>query len=441
MSFFDNDILLEGIAAKKIYQQIKDLPIIDYHCHLNQKDIANDIPLNNIGQLWLAADHYKWRAMRMCGVDEYYITGNASWYDKFLKYASILPNLIGNPLYYWTHLELKLIFDINEPLNVLTAEKIYKEANDKINDLTVRKLLKQFKVEYIATTDNPFDDLSWHQKYNDTEVMPTFRPDKILEFNKEAIIKLANFTGIEINSYIDLKKALFNSLEIFIKKGCKISDHGFYDFPKNYLSDIDAEKVYCNYNNASDIDKDGLFGNLLLSLMKEYKKHDLIVQLHFSVVRNINQEMFIKTGIDSGFDVIGAECNYQNLRLLLNSLNNDERPSIILYSLNPNAFIPLANLSGAFKNIYIGAPWWHNDTLNGIKHYLSIISEYACLGTNLGMLTDSRSYLSYSRFDFFRRIVATFLGEKVDKGECLEEDALRLAEKICYYNIKSLLKK
>lgn len=439
-SFFDNDILLGSEHATILYEEVKDLPIIDYHCHLDQKQIANDAKFEDLGQMWLSGDHYKWRAMRLCGIDEHYITGGASWKEKFLKYAGIMPKLIGNPLYYWSHLELHQVFGISRILNANSAEDIYAKANEKIKELSVGKLLKKFKVEFIATTDDPSDDLSFHQTYDGVTVSPTFRPDKVLSFDKAAIEALSAAAGMDIKTFADIKSALKVRLDFFAAKGCRISDHGFLDFPKKYASDDAAENLYARIDAASKEDKDSLFGNLLVFLMREYKKRNMVVQLHFAVVRNINTSMYLKLGPDTGYDVIAPESDPAGVIKFLDKLPDAERPVTILYSLNPNTIAPLASISGAFRNVHIGAAWWFNDTLEGIKRNLSIVSEYAVLGTNLGMLTDSRSFLSYSRFDFFRRILCSFVGDKVDKGEYSFKDAITLVKDICYYNIKELLR-
>ncbi len=440
MEFFDEDVLLTGRAAKELYKKVKDLPVIDYHCHLNQKRVTDDGAYQNIGHMWLSHDHYKWRAMRMCGVDERYITGDATWEEKFLKYASVMPKLCGNPLYYWSHLELKQVFGIVKPLNESTAADIYAEANEKIKRISVRTLLKKFKVEFLATTDNPGDSLEYHKTYDGVIVSPTFRPDKILAFDAAAIKELSAASGIDTSTYAGLKAALSDRLDYFVSKGCRITDHGFLDFPKSCAEDDEAEKIYMNIAFAKNGEKDALFGNLLLSLMREYKKRGLIVQLHFSVARNINTAAFNRVGPDTGYDVIAAGCDLSGVSRFLDKLSDGERPVVVLYSLNPNDLAPLASISGAFRNVYMGAAWWFNDTLQGIKRYLSVISEYAALGTSLGMLTDSRMFISYSRFDFFRRILCSFIGEKIDDGEYSAADAEKLAKDICYYNIKALLK-
>lgn len=234
--FFGNKLLLGGASAEKIYAEVKDLPIIDYHCHLDEDKIASNAEFENIGELWLAGDHYKWRAMRLCGVDEEYITGSASFHDKFIKYAEILPQLVGNPLYYWTHLELKQIFGIGEPLNAASAERIWEQANDKLQTLRVQDLLKQFRVEYVATTDDPTSELKEHGQYGNTRVAPTFRPDKLYSLDREYLRQLGKSAGVEIKTLDGLLLAITKRLDYFVSRGCKISDHGFEKFPKRYAS-------------------------------------------------------------------------------------------------------------------------------------------------------------------------------------------------------------
>lgn len=438
--YFGKDILLNNESAILLYNEVKDLPIIDYHCHLDQNKIELDTSFNDIGELWLSGDHYKWRAMRLCGVDEFYITGKANYEEKFYKYAEILPKLVGNPLYYWTHLELQQVFGINTPLNKDTAKDIYLRANQVLKVLSVKKILHNFNVEFVATTNDPVEDLHNYDSFIDIKVTPTFRPDKLFTFKKEYLNELAKSANKNINSLNELKEVLKNRLDFFVSKKCVIADHGFFDFPNRIASEEEINDLFSRYENLTKEEQDAFFGYILRFLFKEYKKRNIVVQLHFSVKRNINTPMFNKVGVDSGFDVIGKEVNYENLIQFLDSLSDENRPTVILYTLNPNAIAPLSCISGAYRNVYIGAAWWFNDTLNGIKRNLDLVSEYSVLGTNLGMLTDSRSFSSYSRFDFFRRILCDFIGEKVEKGEYPLEDAKELVKNISYYNIKNLLK-
>ncbi len=395
MAFFDEKLLLNGKSAELIYSEIKNLPIIDYHCHLNELEIKADKRFENIGELWLAGDHYKWRAMRLCGVDEAYITGDKTFKEKFLKYAEIMPKLIGNPLYYWTHMELVQIFDIHEPLNKDSAERIWDKANSVLKSISVKNLLDKFKVQYIATTDDPFSTLENHGIINGVEVRPTFRPDAC--FAKKVS-----------------KKALEERLDYFISRGCKIADHGFDDFDDT--------------------------SNLEWLIEKCYQKH-ILLQLHFGTFRNVNALALREIGKDAGFDIFRSSIDTDKLAVLLDIMLHKlgGLPNIVLYPLNDAYLRPLCTLSGAFPNVRVGAAWWFNDTVCGIKRQLESVSEYAVLGTNLGMLTDSRSFSSYVRFDFYRRILASFIGEKVDSGEYDEQSAILLAKDLAYYNVKEVL--
>ena len=395
MSFFDDKLLLSGDTASKIYDAVASLPIIDYHCHLNEQDIKEDKHFSDIGELWLAGDHYKWRAMRLCGVDESYITGNRSYEEKFHKYAEIMPKLIGNPLYYWTHMELVQIFGITEPLNKDTAKDIYVRANAVLKDLSVQKLLKKFKVEYIATTDDPLSDLNNHGDFDGVKVRPTFRPDKCFK------------EGVD-------KALLEQRLDYFISKGCKIADHGFDDF-----------------SDTRDLEW----------LIEKCFEKGVVLQLHFGTFRNINSNAFATIGADSGYDVFRDFVATDKLAALLDKMNAKlgGLPKIVLYPLNDACLRAVCAISGAFSNVLVGAAWWFNDTVCGIRRQLETVSEYAVLGTNLGMLTDSRSFSSYVRFDFYRRILCSFIADKVDKGEYDFSSAISLAKDIAYNNVKEAL--
>lgn len=395
MGFFDKNLLLSSKEAERIYDQIKDLPIIDYHCHLSDKEIREDKRFSDIGELWLAGDHYKWRAMRLCGVDEEYITGGKSFKEKFFKYAEIMPKLIGNPLYYWSHMELVEIFGIDTPLNKDTAGEIYEKANAVLKDLSVSKLLEKFKVEYIATTDDPFAALENHGDVNGVKVRPTFRPDRCFAENVS-------------------KEELSERLDYFITKGCKIADHGFDDFENTENLEWLIEKCY---------------------------EKNIVLQLHFGTFRNINSTAFSTIGRDSGFDVFRDYIATDKLAKLLDKMNTKlgSLPQIVLYPLNDACLRAVCAISGAFRNVRVGAAWWFNDTVEGIKRQLETVSEYAVLGTNLGMLTDSRSFSSYVRFDFYRRILSSFIADKVQKGEYDGSGAVALAKDIAYNNVKEVL--
>lgn len=394
--FFGEDFLLDNDAAKRIYAAIKDLPIIDYHCHLDDKAIKEDKTFENIGELWLSGDHYKWRCMRLCGVDERYITGDASYKDKFFAFAEIFPKLCGNAVYYWAQMELKRIFGISEPLNADTAEKIWTQANEKIKTLSVRKLLKKFKVEYIATTDDPFATLENHGDIDGITVMPTFRADARFQ------------EGVG-------KAELEKQLDRFVEKGCKIADYGF-----DFVTDTDENLIW---------------------LIENCYRRNMLLQLHFGTFRNVNSTTFASCGRDSGFDIMRAETAIDKLVSVLDKENAKlgGLPNIVVYPLNDYNLRALATVTGAFPSVKVGAAWWFNDTLCGIKRQLETVSEYSVLGTQYGMLTDSRSFSSYVRFDFYRRILASFIGEKIEKGEYDENSALQIARDVAYNNIKEVI--
>ena len=394
MTFFDDDLLLSSGAAKRVYSAVADLPIIDYHCHLNEKDIAADKKFTDIGELWLAGDHYKWRAMRLMGIDEEYITGGKSFKEKFFAYASIMPGLIGNPLYYWTHMELKALFGITQPLDSDSAEEIWDKTSEMLPEMSVRSLLKKFKVEYIATTDDPFSDLSAHGDIDGIKVRPTFRPDRCFA------------EGVS-------KSELEERLDYFMKKGCRLADHGF-----------DA------FGDTADLEW----------LIRACYERGVALQLHFGTFRNINSRAFAAVGRDAGYDVFRDHIATDALARLLDKMCSElsDLPLIVLYPLNDVYLRSVCAISGAFPNVRVGAAWWFNDTVAGIKRQLETVSEYAALGTNLGMLTDSRSFSSYVRFDFYRRILASFIGDKVERGEYPEKSAAALAEAVAYRNAKEV---
>ena len=435
MKFFDDNLLLSSDSAREIYAQVKDLPIIDYHCHLDQNKIKSDAHFSDIGELWLAGDHYKWRAMRLCSVDERFITGNASWHEKFLAYAKIVPQLAGNPLYYWTHMELSQVFGILEPLGEESAERIYAQANERLKHISVRTLLKQYKVEFVATTDDPVDDLASHGTYDGTIVAPTFRPDKLLSLDRAYLDRLGKVVGYPLKTLADIQRAAEERLKYFVAHGCRISDHGFTGFPAKYVSKEEAERLF-----EAGEGREEVFGYLLTSLARLYKKYNVIMQIHFAVTRNVNPKMYKACGADAGFDVVADGSRIEDVIAFFQQLSDEERPETVLYTLNDSELPALAALTGAFRHVKPGAAWWFNDTVQGIRKNLSTIAEYSVLGTNFGMLTDSRSFSSYARFDFFRRILSDYLGNLAEKGEYDMQAAKTIAMNICYYNIKEALK-
>ena len=440
-TFLNDELLINNKVGLELYTSIKDLPIIDYHCHLNEYEISNNTSFNTITELWLKTDHYKWRVMRLCDVDEKYITGNASDEEKFLAFAKIMPKLIGNPVYYWAHLELKMIFGIEEPLNELNALNIYNKCNQMLKTITTQSLLKKFKVEFLCTTDDPISNLEKHGSYDGVVVAPTFRPDRLFNLEEDYINELSTSSNIKIVDLKSLKKALENRLDYFVSKGCKISDHGMDFLPIFSESEEVVDSIFKNRKNITEREKEIFFSHMMYYLANLYKERDIVMQIHFATFRNINTKLHKKIGKDSGFDVIRHETYTDRLAYFFNVLNeNDSLPKTILYSLNSNAVKEMCVIAGSFRNVKIGPSWWLNDTLKGNKEQMEFIAEYGALGTFLGMLTDSRSFSSYVRFDFFRRILCSLVGEYVEKGEYDYSSAFELVEDICYNNIKDFLK-
>ena len=439
--FFSEDVLLHSESAKELYAGVKDLPIIDYHCHLDEKMIASNRQFPDIGALWLEGDHYKFRAMRLMGIDEEYITGKATFKEKFQKYASVMPSLCGNPLYYFSHMELSQIFGISEPLSLENADEVYEKANAVLGDMKVSDILEKFKVEYIATTDDPCSPLAYHGQYGGTRVCPTFRPDRFLKPTAELITELSKASGKEITDLCSYVDALEERLDYFITKGCGISDHGMDYLPLADVSCEYASGLFDRFDSLNENEADQLSSYLLYRLAEMYASRSIVMQIHYGTFRRVNTEMTKRLGADMGFDVMRSACDIDRLAVFFDTLSaKNALPKIVLYSLNPEFTTAAATLSGAFPGVIIGAAWWFNDTLYGIRKNIEIVAEYAALGSSLGMLTDSRSFASYVRFDFFRRILADFVGEKVESGEYCMEHAKKLMYDVCYGNVKKLLK-
>ncbi len=438
--FFGEQLLLNTPAAEELYLAVRELPIIDYHCHLNERELRDDHHFANLGELWLAADHYKWRAMRLCGVDEKYITGDAGFHEKYLKYAEIFPKLCGGPLYYWTQLELKLLFGIREPLSSESAERIWNRANEVLKTLGAHEILRRFRVEYVATTDDPASDLSAHGTYGNTRVSPTFRPDFALNMDEAALERLEAASGIRLDSLEALKQAIKARLEFFCSKGCCIADHGMDFLPVSDCGEERAAALYARRATLTPDERQELFSHLLYFTAALYAEHGMVMQIHFATFRNVNSAMFPRCGRDAGFDIMRGQVDVDRLIPFFDTLvQRGKLPKTVVYSLNPACIPALATLTGAFPNVRVGAAWWFSDTVLGIRRQLETVAEYAAIGTNLGMLTDSRSLASYVRFDFFRRILSDFIGEYVEKGEYSMDDAKKLMYDVCYGNVKEFL--
>lgn len=437
--FMTKDFLLSTQTARTLYHDYASkMPIIDYHCHVNPKEIYDNVRYTNISQLWLSGDHYKWRIMRLNGVDEYYITGGASDKEKFLKFAEALPKAIGNPMYHWCHLELKTYFGYEGVLNKETAEEVWKLSEKVLagGDMGVRDIICKSRVTFIGTTDDPCDSLEYHKLLAEDEsfetvVAPSFRPDKALAFNapfwREYVSALGKSAKIEINTFADLKKALSLRIEYFNENGCRASDHGMNYAVYNAVSDDECERIFAlakGGDSISESELEAVQTSLVLFCASEYKKHGWVMQIHYNCLRNPNTAMFNKLGPDTGFDCIGPRnCSGELAKLLDTMYNNDAMPRLVLYSLDSgdNSFID--TLAGAFQQagypgtLQHGSAWWFNDTKNGMREQMTTLASLGLLGNFIGMLTDSRSFLSYTRHEYFRRILCQLIGEWVENGE------------------------
>jgi len=423
-----DDFLLSTETAKRLYHTYsKDMPIIDYHCHLNPQLIAEDHQFESIGELMLAGDHYKWRAMRSFGIDEKYVTGDASWREKFRAFAKTLQYCIGNPLYHWTHLELKRYFDIDEILTEENADQIYDKCSAKIaqGGFTARQLIKNSNVSVVCTTDDPIDSLEHHKAIRESgfevKVLPTYRPDKAVNIHKDTFLPYMAQAGVK--TYSQLKTWLIASIDRFHAEGCRLSDHGL-DFVPYAIGD--AEAVFNKAMAGETVTRQETeiyMTDLLLLLGREFAKRGWCMQIHVSAIRNNNSRMYKLLGADTGFDSI-AETNVgEPLAKLMDDLEQtEELPKMILYSLNPKDNYVLATLMGCFQKaphcskIQLGSGWWFNDQRDGMLEQLKALGNLGVLGGFVGMLTDSRSFLSYPRHEYFRRILCDLIGSWVEEG-------------------------
>ena len=447
--------LLANDAAARLYHACKDLPIIDYHCHLSPKEIYEDKEFSDIGEMLLGGDHYKWRLMRCHGIEEKYITGDASWGEKFQKYAEALATAAGNPLYHWTHMELRLFFGIDTPLNGKTAASIRERANAVIREkhLSPRKLIVSSNVEYLSTTDDPADSLKYHKLIAEdasfpTAVTPAFRPDTLLSITKpgyrDYAARLSNAAGMAITDFASWKEAVLKRLNFFCSMGCKFTDVGIETFPSAIGTEEEAaaalEKALRG-ETISDAEFHKFLGFCYCWLAGEYKKRDLVMQMHIAVKRNTNSAMFAAIGPDCGGDSIRDAVPSDDIVAILDRAESrGELPKTILYSLNPTACPTLATIAGSFRGVICGAAWWFCDHKKGIIEQIENIAQVGDLSTFLGMLTDSRSFLSYARHDYFRRIFCSVLGKWIEDGEFLEdENAYKLTAKVFHDNLEALI--
>jgi len=428
-TIINEEFMLKNETAKKLYHEFAEtLPIIDYHCHLNPKLIAEDYEFTGVGELMLAGDHYKWRAMRSFGIEEKYITGDASWKEKFRAFAKTVSYSIGNPLYHWTHLELKRYFGIEEALTEDNADEIYEECSRQIaqGGFTARRLIEKSGVEVVCTTDDPMDTLEYHKAIRESgfgvKVLPACRPDKVINIHKDTFLPYIQQTGVK--SYGELKAWLSAALDRFHENGCRLSDHGLDFIP---YAEGDAEAVFQKVlagGTPTREETEIYMTDLLRFFAKEFCKRDWCMQIHVGALRNNNTAMFRALGPDTGYDSVADTSVAQPLSRLMDSLElEDSLPKMILYSLNGKDNFVLSTLMGCFQKaptrakIQLGSGWWFNDQKDGMESQLRDLGNTGVLGIFLGMLTDSRSFISYPRHEYFRRILCNLLGTWVEEGQ------------------------
>lgn len=440
--FMDQDFLLETDTARTLYHDhAAQMPVIDYHCHINPRDIAEDKRYESVTEVWLGADHYKWRLMRAAGVPESEITGALQSDPKtvFRRFAEVLPRAAGNPIYHWSHLELQRYFGVTEPLSGRNADDIYERCNARLRepDMSARGIIRQSNVKLLCTTDDPADDLIWHDRIREdascsVKVLPAFRPEKAMNIEKPDFAdyakRLGQAAGCEITSFADMAKALRTRVAYFQSKGCRASDHalnrGIYAeatpatleaiFHKGLAGEPLTAEEGEQYRTA-----------ILRVLAEEYTKYGWAMQLHFGCLRDNNAAMFERLGPDTGFDCINGDSRPEPFAALLKALKRDGvLPRVIFYSLNPADNEALMSMAGCFNNdavcpaqVQVGSAWWFNDHKYGMEKHMADFAAFGLLGGFIGMLTDSRSFLSYTRHEYFRRILCNFLGNLVERGE------------------------
>ena len=432
--FPDEEFLLTTPAARKLYHEYAEgQPILDCHCHLPPRDLAEDRQWETMTELWLGGDHYKWRAMRSDGIDEAYITGDAEPWEKFEKWASLLPKLAGNPLYHWSQLELRRIFGISEPLSGKNARAVWEQCNDALKTLSARSLVRSAGVKLIYTTDDPLDDLRWHRQLKEdfeVAVLPAFRPDKALNIEKEGFAAYVAALGSDILDLDGLMNALIRRIDLFHAMGCRNSDHGLDRIPASF--DGDPELILRRALSGMPVSRtegEIFRAYVLYFLAEEYQKRGWVMQLHYGALRNPNLPAFRALGPDAGFDVIRGEGGAGvALAAFLGRLEQDGvLPKTVIYSLDPGDNAAIGAVLGAFQSpeargkLQQGAAWWFNDTKDGILSQLTSLASLSVLGNFIGMVTDSRSFLSYPRHEYFRRLLCALLGRWVTDGEYPED--------------------
>ncbi|MGJ8714603.1 MAG: glucuronate isomerase [Maribacter stanieri] len=462
-TFITEDFLLENKFSQRLFHEYAaQMPIIDYHCHLPPNEIANNRQFENLTKIWLDGDHYKWRAMRTFGIDEKYVTGNASDKDKFIEWGKAVPYTLRNPLYHWTHLELQRYFDIDTLLNADTANDIYDEATSKLQspEYSCQSLIKKMNVEVICTTEDPIDSLDHHTTIKnsdfDTTVSTAFRPDKAIVISSETYLeyieKLSTVSKVTINSYKALCDALLVRLDYFEENGCTLSDHGLSYVPFKTFTDAEIEIIFQKRvaKKQLSLEEDEKFQtSLLLFLCEEYHSRGWIQQFHLGALRNNNARMTRILGPDTGWDSIGDFSQARTLSGFLNALDaKDKLTKTILYNLNPADNEVLATMIGNYNDgkvrgkMQFGSGWWFLDQKDGMTKQLNALSNMGLISCFIGMLTDSRSFLSYPRHEYFRRIVCNLFGQEMQKGELPPDFELvgKIIQDISYNNAKAYFK-
>lgn len=454
--FMGKDFLLTCPSAHRLYYEYaENMPIFDFHCHLSPKEIYEDKQYRSLTEVWLGGDHYKWRLMREGGITEDLVTGDAPDFDKFMAYARLMPDMIGNPIYAWTHLELRRFFGINDLLSEKTAEKIYREAADKLKTLTARKLIEVSNVRALCTTDDPVDTLEYHLLIADdpgfnVSVLPSFRPDKAMKIEKEDFLpwlsRLSGAVGYCVDSFATLKRALLERACYFDTVGCVCSDHGLDTVEYEPATDAECEAVFAKalrreVLSASEVAK--YKGALMIFLGRIYHELGWVQQYHIGALRNNSARCYRTLGADTGYDAINDETFAPKLSSVLSALDQtDELPKTILYCLNPRDNEVLAAIMNCFQSggiagkIQFGSGWWFNDQKDGMQKQMETLMQFGLISKFVGMLTDSRSFLSYTRHEYFRRILCSKLGELIENGEYPAdfETVGRIVQNICYNN-------
>lgn len=460
-NFMDKDFLLMTDTARSLYHDhAETLPIIDYHCHLNPQEVAEDHRFSTITELWLGGDHYKWRALRSNGVEERYITGDASDWEKFQKWAETMPYCMRNPLYHWTHLELRTAFGIDTLLNANTAREIYERCNEMLSQpgFSARGLMLHYNVEVVCTTDDPADSLLYHKQTRESgfkvKMLPTWRPDKALAIDTpdtycQYLERLGNAAGMEINTYDDLVEALDRRHAYFDSMGCRLSDHGIERFYAEDFTEGQVKSIFRKALEGKAPDKaeaDMFRSALMLELARQDARSGWTQQFHYGPMRNTNTRMFRLLGADAGFDSIGTADTSLSMARFLDRLDSEDNlAQTILYCINPSDNEMLATMIGNFQQgptpgkIQFGSGWWFNDQLDGMERQMNALSLLGLLSRFVGMLTDSRSFLSYPRHEYFRRQLCNMLGQDVEDGKLPVEELPfieQMVRDISYYNAK-----